>query len=140
MTDTVRQPKNFGGSAKNAARDADRARQSEAEDAMAEILDELGIRYIRQAKYIPMRRLRADFHLSGTNILIEIVGGVFPFKRTRKDGSEVVLAGAHGSIEGIKADNMRLNEATLADYRVLRFLPQDVKDGRARELLERLLA
>ena len=138
-SDTVRQPKNFGGSAKNMIADADRAKQSAGEDAMAELLDSLGIRYIRQAKYIPMRKLRADFHLSGRNILVEIVGGVFPFKRTRKDGSEVTLPGAHGTVAGIRADNKRLNEATLAGYRILRFLPQDVTDGTARAVLKRLL-
>ena len=143
--------KNDGGSAKNIARDVDAAKRSAGEDAMAVLLTEMGLTYTRQYAYAPPRKLRADFlvTLSGAanfssnhddEVLIEIQGGVFPFKRHRKDGTEVTLPGAHGSVSGIKSDNDRLNEATLAGYRMLRFLPEQVKDGTARLVLERLSA
>lgn len=147
---SVEKPANYGGSAKLMARDADRAKQSAAEDAMGALLDSLGLPYERQFKYAEGRQLKADFAvclvqgkpfdpLEYPSVLIEIIGGVYPFRRTRKDGSEVMLPGAHGTVGGIKADCERLNEATINGWCVLRFLPEQVKDGTARKVLERWL-
>ena len=47
---------------------------------------------------------------------------------------------AHGSITGVLADIERLNTATLAGFRLLRFTPQAVKSGEALQLIERVLA
>ena len=144
-SDTVRQPKNFGGSAKKAAHDADRARQGEGEDAFAAILDDMGLAYERQFLYAEGRKLRADFVVSlkrgkpldpleYPSIIIQVEGGIF----TRQ---------AHGSIKGVLADIDRAladidraNEAAINSWFYLRVTPEMVRDGRARELLERLLA
>ena len=141
MRDTVRQPANYGGSAKNAVRALDRARQGEAEEDMAAILDEMPVIYERQFLYAAGRRLRADFvvwmiphtpsafgSLGRRRVcLVEVQGGIFSRQ-------------AHGSITGVLADITRLNLATINGWRMIRVTPEMIRDGRARELLERLLA
>jgi len=139
---------NDGGSAKLIVHDIERAKQGAGEDAMAAVLDELGIYYQRQYSYSDKRRFKADFAVWMPKypqsfevpcVLIEIVGGVYPFKRTRKDGTEVLKAGAHGTVKGIIADIERLNEASILGWRMLRFTPQQVESGDAKAWLERLL-
>ena len=120
--------KNDGGSAKNMVHDFDRARQGEAEDAMAGILDELGLSYERQFPYAEGRKLRADFVVSlkrgkpldpleYPSIIIQVEGGIF----TRQ---------AHGSIKGVLADIDRAladidraNEAAINSWFYLRINP-----------------
>ncbi len=110
-------------------------KENAGENSMAAILDDMGIYYQRQYLYTERRRLRADFAVWRQGLppslvtrlcLIEIVGGVWQRR-------------AHGSIKGIMADIDRLNEATLNDWRLLRFTPEQVRSGYAREILERLL-
>ncbi len=98
--------------------------KQDAEGALAQQLAAAGIDFDRQFPYVAGRKFAADFHLVGTTLLIEIQGGVYPFRRS--DGR--VAAGAHGSVEGIKRDNERLNVASIAGWRVLRFLPEEVGD------------
>ena len=100
---------------------------NEAETLLAVHLRELGIAFCRQHLYAHGRRLRADFAFPKARLLVEVQGGVF----TRQ---------AHGSITGVKADNDRLNAATLNRWRVLRFTPDEVKDGRAKDVIQRALA
>lgn len=104
---------------------AERAKQQEPEDAMANLLDELHIDYIRQHRYAFGRRLRADFALPKWHILIEICGGIWQRR-------------AHGSIKGVLADIDRLNQATLSGWFMLRFLPDQITDDTTRAILERL--
>ena len=124
-SDTVRQPKNFGGSAKKAAHDADRARQGEGEDAFAAILDDMGLAYERQFLYAEGRKLRADFVVS--------------LKRGKPldplEYPSIII-----QVKGVLADIDRANEAAINSWFYLRVTPEMVRDGRARELLERLLA
>ncbi len=129
---------NDGGHIRNAQTDQAAAKQSGAEDALAFVLDTLHLSYTRQFAYAPPRRFRADFLLTGHQVLIEVVGGVYPFRRRRADGREVIQAGAHGTIKGINDDIARLNAATLAGYRMLRFTPGQIRQGTARETIERL--
>lgn len=89
-------------------------------------LDELRIPYWRQYRYVPGRQFRADFGIPERKLLIEVQGGVFSRR-------------AHGSITGVLKDNERLNQATLQGYRVLRFTPDEVMDGRAKETVAQCL-
>jgi predicted dithiol-disulfide oxidoreductase (DUF899 family) len=113
-----------------------------AEDLLAIQLAELGLHFQRQYKYAKGRRFKADFAVwycapqywdLETSLeydyrlaLIEIQGGIF----TRQ---------AHSSITGILKDNERLYEACRAEWSVLRFTPQQVNSGRAKEMLKDLL-
>ena len=97
-----------------------------SEEELAMQLDAAAIPYEHQYLYAPSRKFRADFALLGLRVLLEVQGGIYSKQ-------------AHGSITGILADNNRLNQATLAGYRVLRFTPEDVADGSAREIIEQLM-
>ena len=100
---------------------------SNAEDLLAFQLRAVGIEFVRQYQYAPPRKFKADFgFLRPRGLLVEIQGGVFNRK-------------AHGSITGILADIDRLNAATMADWRLLRFTPDMVRDGRALKLIEQAL-
>jgi very-short-patch-repair endonuclease len=83
---------------------------------------------VRQYHYARPRKLRADFAWPYVRLLFEVQGGLFTRRR-----------GAHGSVTGILADIDRLNEATLAGWRLLRASTLMVKDGRALALIERAL-
>ena len=89
---------------------------------MAIHLDELGLVYERQHRYVPGRRFRADFALPAYRLLIEVVGGVY----TRQ---------AHGSVTGVLKDIDRLNRGTILGWRMLRVTPQMVEDGTAKEMV-----
>ena len=99
-----------------------------AEDLLAFQLSAVGIEFERQYQYAPPRKLRADFaFLRPLGLLVEVQGGIY----TRQ---------AHGSIKGVLADIDRLNAATAAGWRVLRFTPEMVRDGSALTLIEAVLA
>lgn len=100
---------------------------SAAEDLLAFQLRAAGIEFIREYFYARPRKFRADFAFPAARLLAEIQGGV----HSRR---------AHGSIKGVLADIERLNIATLAGWRLLRFIPQAVKSGEALQLIERALA
>ena len=99
---------------------------NEAEELLGIHLTELGLPFERQYPYAKGRRLRADFALLDSWLLIEITGGVYH-------------GGAHGSVEGVLRDIDRLNAATLNLWRVLRFTPDQVKDGTAIATISRTL-
>lgn len=99
---------------------------SEAEDLLAFQLSAAGIEFVQQHVYAPPRKFRADIAFPYARLLVEIQGGVYSRK-------------AHGSITGVLADIERLNAATLAGWRLLRFTPQSVKSGEALQLIERAL-
>lgn len=108
-----------------------RSSKVDGEADLARQLTMLRIDFDRQFQYVPGRKFSADFHLPPYSLLIEVQGGIYPFARQRADGQTVILPGAHGSVEGIKADNTRLNLATLHGYQLLRFTPDDVGDETA---------
>jgi very-short-patch-repair endonuclease len=62
----------------------------------------------------------------GWPILIEIDGGSW-------------VAGRHTRGKGFEADMEKLNAAALLGYRVLRFTPAMVEDGRALEVIRQAL-
>jgi very-short-patch-repair endonuclease len=102
-----------------------------AEDLLAIHLTELGLHFERNYRYVKGRKFAADFAVWQPNphrrfALIEVQGGIY----TRQ---------AHGSITGVRADNTRLYEAFKAGWAVLRFTPQQVMDGEAREMVREYL-
>ena len=102
---------------------------SDAEDLLAFQIKAAGLpEPVRQYHYAPPRKLRADFAWPDVRLLVEVQGGLFSRRK-----------GAHGSIGGVLADIDRLNEATLAGFRLLRASTDMVKDGRALALIERAL-
>ena len=79
-----------------------------------------------QYSYVPGRKFAADFAWPEARLLVEVQGGVY----TR---------GAHGSVGGVLRDIERLNLATLAGWRMLRFAGQHIERGEAIEVIEEAL-
>lgn len=77
-----------------------------------------GIRYLRQYKFHPKRRWRADGALPDHKILIEIEGGAW-------------IQGRHNRGKGFLDDMEKYNAAAVLGWRVLRFTPQQAGDGSA---------
>ncbi len=113
---------------------------NEAELSLSEDLRKARIPHEAQFPFVPGKKYRADFRILDTNILVEIEGGIYPFMRTRKNGQQYMGPGAHGTVTGILKDNERLNLATLGNWRVLRFTPDEVSDGRAITFIKQVLA
>jgi len=107
---------------------------SDAEEALAFQLKAVGIPFEREVQFAKPRRWRADFVVPEAYygqaivraLLIEIDGGSF-------------AGGRHTSGAGFRADVEKLNAATLAGYRVLRFLPEHVESGVALATIEQAL-
>ena len=92
---------------------------NEGEELLALHLAELGVAFTRQCAYAVGRKMRADFGLPAERILIEVQGGVYSKQ-------------AHGSISGILADLARLNLATINNWRMMRFTPDQIASGEAK--------
>lgn len=107
---------------------------SDAEEALAFQLKAVGISFEREVVFAPPRKWRADFVTNGTllddwtvaPLLIEVDGGSF-------------VAGRHTSGTGFEKDAEKLNAATLLGYRILRFTPHMIDDGRALATIEKAL-
>ena len=93
---------------------------NEGETLLAIHLEELGVPFERQYRYVPGRLLCADFAIPELRLLIEVQGWVYTGQ-------------AHGSIKGILADLERGNHAALHGWRMMRFSTSDVKCGAAKE-------
>lgn len=78
------------------------------------------IEYVREYRFHPERRWRADFYLPQHNVLVEIEGGTW-------------VNGAHNRPKHYESDCIKYNAATLAGYRVLRYTTDMVKSGAAIE-------
>jgi len=77
-------------------------------------------------RFHPVRRFRFDLAYPSTKLAIEIEGGIF-------------TGGRHTRGAGYRRDMGKYNLATLMGWRVLRYTPQDVKDGIAvRQIIEAL--
>ena len=98
---------------------------SAAELLLAVQLEQAGIPFEREYRFHPERKWRSDF-MVGQNYawpvrgryLIEIDGGAW-------------TAGRHVRGKGFEGDLEKLNAAALLGFRVLRFTPAMVEDGRA---------
>ncbi len=105
-------------------------RISEPEERLAFHLRAEGITdFKRQFKFLDDRRYMADFAWVKERLLVEVQGGV-ALRRRR----------SHTGIEGYHRDRVRSNLAQLAGWRILEFIPIDVKKGRAVRLIKMALA
>lgn len=87
-------------------------------------LDELGLRWTREAKFYFKRKWRADYAISanGDNVLIEIEGAVW-------------ANGRHTRGSGYVKDLEKYNMASALGYKLFRFTTQQVLSGEAKEWL-----
>lgn len=100
--------------------------QSEGEVTLARDLRALKINFEQEYKFHPERKWRADFFITGTNILIEVEGGIWS-------------GGRHTRGKGFIADMEKYNAAAVMGFKVLRFDTQKVKSGLAIKQIENLV-
>ena len=93
---------------------------NKAEETLAFQLRIAGIKFDREYKFALPRQFRADFHLIGLNILVEIEGGIWLPK-----------GGRHNRPKGFLNDLEKYRLAALKGYTVLRYPTQDVIAGKA---------
>lgn len=93
---------------------------------MAMQLQALNVPFEREFRFHSTRRWRADFHIVGRQLLIEVEGGVW---------SE----GRHTRGKGYMGDMEKYNEATALGYQLLRFSTEQVKSGFAVKKIEQVL-
>ena len=99
---------------------------SPGEATLAQALKALKIAFIQEYRFCPSRKWRADFHISGTNVLIEVEGGV----RSQ---------GRHVRPQGYINDTQKYNEAAKMGFVVLRFDTETVSRGTAINEIEAYL-
>jgi hypothetical protein len=116
-------------------RQADRQARENLIDAYC---DARGLpRPIYEYEFHPERKWRLDLLFDGW-LGLEIEGGVFGTgKPCPTCGRRKV--GAHSSVENMKRDVEKYNEAQILGYVVLRCLPEDVDSGAVFALVERAL-
>lgn len=100
--------------------------QSEGEVILATSLRALQIEFEQEFKFHPTRKWRADFHLKGKKILVEVEGGIWS-------------NGRHTRGKGYLGDLEKYNEATMMGYQVIRFSTEQVKSGKAIEQILKLI-
>ena len=81
---------------------------------------------VREYRFAPPRRWRFDLAWPERRIAVEVDGGTW-------------VGGRHVRGAGYEADCVKLNEATIAGWRVLRVTSRMVEDGRAIDALQRLV-
>lgn len=94
---------------------------SEIEELFALQARAVGLAPSRQVRVTQGRRWAWDFAIGP--LLIDIQGGTW-------------IAGRHSRGAGYQNDCDKANAATLAGYKVLRFTAQDVKSGKAINMIE----
>ena len=98
---------------------------SDAEETLAFHLRALKIPYEREIRFDPPRRWRFDFAI-GEDLAIEVEGGTWQ-------------SGRHTRGSGFEQDCEKYNRATLLGWRILRFTPAMIEDGRALKTIEEAL-
>lgn len=81
---------------------------------------------VREFKFDPKRRWRADFAWPHENILVELEGGVWS-------------GGRHTRGNGFIDDCIKYNQAAFLGYKVFRFTSEHVKSGEAIRLVAKLI-
>lgn len=99
--------------------------ESIGESLLANQLRILKISFEQEYKFHPKRKWRADFHIVGKNILIEVEGGIWS-------------NGRHTRGKGYIADMEKYNSAQELGYLVFRYSTEQVKSGKAIEEIRRL--
>jgi very-short-patch-repair endonuclease len=109
-------------------------RKTEADLCMEHVLTELGLAYITEASFC-QRKWRFDFAI--TDLLLD--SRCIPHKLAIEIDGAVHSRGRHTRGTGFVADMEKLNFAAIYDWHVLRFTPQQVLDGTAKEVIKRWL-
>ncbi len=81
---------------------------------------------VREFKFHPSRRWRVDYFFKDFGLAIEIEGGVW-------------TKGRHIRGSGFLKDAEKYNNLTLLGYRLLRFTPQQERNGEAIEVIKHLI-
>lgn len=100
---------------------------SALEELLAEQLRVEGIEFVREYKFLPDRKFRADFALIIPRILVEVQGGIW------------LEHGGHNTGGGLARDYEKANLAQLAGWRYLQFTAEDVTEGRACDVILQLV-
>lgn len=101
---------------------------SEGESTLIQHLKAYKIEFEQEFRFNPERKWRADFHLIGTKILIEVEGGIWLGGK-----------GRHTSGKGYLGDMEKYNSAQELGYSVYRYSTEQVKSGKAIEEIKRLV-
>ena len=120
----------YGNSRKNVTKSNRKSRgaiiESEAESLLAMQLKALKIEFEQEFKFHAKRKWRADFHITGKKLLVEVEGGIWS-------------GGRHTRGKGYLGDMEKYNAATVMGYRVIRFSTEQVKSGLAIEQIEKMV-
>lgn len=100
--------------------------ESIGESTLANQLRVLKISFEQEYKFDPKRKWRADFHIMGKKILIEVEGGIWS-------------GGRHTRGKGYIGDMEKYNAAVVMGYQVLRFSTQQVNSGLAVQQIEMMV-
>lgn len=99
---------------------------NEFEAKLARELKALKIDFEQEFKFHPERKWKADFHLVGKKILVEVEGGIWS-------------GGRHTRGKGYIGDMEKYNAATMMGFQVLRFSTDQVKLGLAIQQIEKMV-
>ena len=109
------------------------AKKTEVQMVLERHLEELKFCPVREFQFNPARKWRADYYFevhgpryTFCRYLLEIEGGAF-------------TQGRHTRGKGFIADMEKYNMAAILGYRVLRFTPQQILSGEAKEFLKKWL-
>lgn len=81
----------------------------------------------RQYRFHPERRWKADFAWPRQRVIVEVDGGAFLRRRSKKTGKRY-SGGGHHSAAGYRADRERDNAAVAAGWLVLRYTSKMLND------------
>lgn len=99
---------------------------NEFEAKLARELKTLKIEFQQEFEFHPKRKWRADFHLVGKKILVEVEGGIWS-------------SGRHTRGKGYIGDMEKYNAATMMGFQVIRFSTDQVKSGHAIQQIEKMV-
>lgn len=99
---------------------------NEFEAKLARELKALKIDFEQEFEFHQARKWRADFHLVGKKILVEVEGGIWS-------------GGRHIRGKGYLGDMEKYNAATMMGFQVIRFSTDQVKSGLAIQQIEMMV-
>ncbi|MGS0705485.1 DUF559 domain-containing protein [Acinetobacter sp. ANC 3781] len=100
--------------------------ESIGESLLATQLKAFKIEFEREFKFHQKRKWKADFHLVGKRILVEVEGGIWS-------------GGRHTRGKGYIGDMEKYNAAVMMGYQVIRFSTEQVKSGLAVQQIEKMV-
>ena len=120
----------YGGGRKTATKRPKKAKGekivSEGESTLSIQLKALKIGFEQEFKFHHKRNWKADFHIIGKKILVEVEGGIWS-------------GGRHTRGKGYIGDMEKYNSATMMGYQVIRFSTEQVKSGLAIQQIEKMV-